>query len=34
MKTLLAVLVALAFLAPSLAHASKYTNGGKGKRTS
>lgn len=33
MKTFLAVLVSLIVLAPSFAHAGKYTNGGKGKRT-
>jgi len=33
MKTLLALLVTLAVAAPSLAHAGKYTNGGKSKVT-
>jgi hypothetical protein len=33
MKTLIAALVAFAVLAPSFAHAGKYTNGGNGKRT-
>jgi hypothetical protein len=33
MKTSLAILVSLIVLAPSFAHAGKYTNGGKGKRT-
>jgi hypothetical protein len=33
MKTLIAIVTALAFLAPSVANAGKYTNGGKGKVT-